>query len=133
MGPAAALARGRAAALALMVDACTIGRPGELVTDPDTGVQTAAGSVPVYAGRCRVQQQQRGAQAQRSDLGGALLAVLRLEVHVPTSVLGVAEGDDLVVTASAHDPDLVGRRFRVRDLSHKSFATARRLGCEEVT
>ena len=31
------------------------------------------------------------------------------------------------------DADLIGRLFRVRDLAHKTHATARRVQCEEVT
>jgi hypothetical protein len=124
------LIEARAAAEALMVDTCTITRQGDPTTDPDTGVVTPDPDT-IYAGRCRVQQAR--AVGQRTDTGQVSVVMLRLELQIPTSVTGVAEGDDVVVDTSVHDPDLPGRRFRVRDLAHKSHASARRIGCEEVT
>ncbi|WBB73237.1 DUF6093 family protein [Micromonospora sp. WMMD1128] len=125
----ALLARGRAAAEALLVDECVIRRPtGEGSDDDGNVVVTYA---DVYAGRCRIQQ--TNAQATQEDAGEDFQLLLRLEVHVPMSVVGVETGDEVEVTASVHDPDLPGRRFVVRDLAHKSHATARRLGVTERT
>jgi len=130
MSAATALARGRALAESLMTDSCTIRRVTGTVTDPDTGRVTPT-YTSVYEGRCRVQQQQ--VQARAVEPGEAHLLMLRLEVHLPMSVTGVAAGDEVVITASTHDPDLVSRVFVVRELAHKSHATARRLGVEEKT
>jgi|SRR5690606_3036000 len=130
MSAATALARGRAAAERLMVDQCVVRRVTGTVTDPDTGVVTPTYAT-VYEGRCRVQQQQ--VQARATDAGEAALLMLRLEVHLPMTVTGIAAGDEVIITASAHDLDLVGRVFVVRELAHKSHATARRLGVEERT
>ncbi|MEV4521471.1 DUF6093 family protein [Micromonospora tulbaghiae] len=126
----ALLARGRAAAEALMTDECVIRRDGGTTYDPETGYPTESTS-QVYAGKCRVQQQSASAGAR--EVGEAAVLLLRLEVQVPMSVVGVQADDVVEVTASRHDVELVGRRFRVRDLFHKTHATSRRLGVEEVT
>ena len=55
MNPAAVLARGRAAAEALMVDTCAIRRRTGETLDDTTGEVTATYD-DVYSGRCRVQQ-----------------------------------------------------------------------------
>ena len=129
MSAASVLARGRAAAESLMVDACTIQRvvgqttgPGGVVTDDLDDV---------YAGRCRVQQDK--AQAQQQDPGEAHVLMLRLEIQLPMSVTGLQAEDVVTITASAHDPDLVGRTFVIRDLAHASHKTARRVQVMEKT
>ncbi|GAA2696518.1 DUF6093 family protein [Actinoplanes palleronii] len=124
------LARGRAAAEAGMVDACTIRRrSGE--TNDANGYTTPT-YLTLYTGPCRVQQQS-SAQAQQQDQGEDYLLMGRLEVQVPMSVVGVQAGDEVVITASANDPDLPGRVLLVHDLAHKTHATARRLGVVERT
>ncbi len=123
MSRASVLARGRAAATAGMVDACTITRVTGHTTDPDTGVQTPT-TATVYTGACRVQQRTPGG-ARPADAG--------MELQLPNSATGIAVGDTAVITASVNDGDLLGREFRVRELAHKSEATARRIGVEEVT
>jgi hypothetical protein len=131
LNPAAALARGRAAALALMVDTVTITRVTGTTTDPDTGVVTPTTST-VYTGTAKIQQ---GAVplGEPKDLGEASILVVRLEVHLPVSATGVLADDVVTVTASALDPDLVGKRFVIRSVAHKSFLTARRCDVSEVT
>ncbi len=42
-------------------------------------------------------------------------------------------GDEIEITASVHDADLLGRVFRIHDLAHKTHATARRVQCVERT
>jgi hypothetical protein len=133
LSPAPALTRGRTAAEALMVDACTIQhRTGE-TTDGELGtvVPTYA---QVYAGKCKVQRQSRSGEASASptDVGEAGLLIGRLEVHVPMAVTGVAADDVVTITASALDPALVGQVYTVRGVLEKSFATARRLAVIEV-
>jgi hypothetical protein len=130
MSAASALARGRAAVEALMVDACTITRVGERDTDTTTGEVTEPVST-LYTGQCRVQQAQ--AQATEETVGEDHLLLLRLEVQLPMSVTGLEVGDLITITASGHDPDLPGRVFRIHDLAHKTHATARRVQCVEKT
>jgi hypothetical protein len=76
---------------------------------------------------------QGATSASAQEVGGAHLAVLSPELHVPIEVVGVVEGDVVTITASENDPELVGRVFRVMGPTHKSFATARRFQCTEVT
>jgi hypothetical protein len=130
MSRAALIARARTAAEAGMVDSCTIRhRTGE-TTDENSGTITPAWSA-LYTGKCRVQQQQ--AQAQQQDAGEDYLLLLRLEVQVPMSVVGLEVGDEVTITASVHDPDLPGRVFLIRDLAHKTHASARRVQVTERT
>lgn len=129
--PAAALARGRALAESLMVDACTITRLTGETTNEDTGVVTPTTST-VYTGRCRVQQSQLGADSVPSDPGEAYVRLVAFEVQLPMSVLGLRVQDVVTITASALDPDLVGRQFNILGLAHKTHATARRIQVQEV-
>lgn len=127
---AALLARGRRVAEALMVDECLIRRRTGETTDPHSGVITPTYAT-VYSGRCRVQQST--GTAQEEEAGEANILLVRFEVQIPMSVVGVQADDEVVITASAHDPDLVDREFLVRRLAHKTHAVMRRLQVEEAT
>lgn len=129
MGVASALAAGRRAAETLMVDQCTIRRAIGTTTDDDGNVTPTY--TDVYSGKCRIQQP--NAQAAQADVGEDYQLLLRVEVQLPMSVVGLEAGDEVTVTASVFDPDLPGRVFLVRDLAHKSHATARRVGVTERT
>ena len=61
------------------------------------------------------------------------MLLLRLEVQLPMTVTGLRVSDEITIDTSAHDPDLVDRVFLVRDLAHKSHATARRVQVTEKT
>lgn len=130
----ALLGRARAFAEAGMDDTCTIRRRDQAadVTDPDTGQITEAYVSPdVYSGKCRVQQQE--AQAREETAAEDFQLHLRLELQLPMSVTGLEVGDEITIMSSAYDPDLAGRRFLVRDLFHKTHATARRVSVAERT
>ncbi len=131
MDVGALLARGRVAAEALMVDACTIRRRTGEGDESDDDGNVIVTYEDLYAGKCRVQQP--SAQAAQEDVGEDFQLMLRLEVHLPMSVVGLEAGDEVTITASVHDPDLPGRVFLVRDLAHKTHATARRVGVTERT
>jgi len=131
MSAASVLARGRAAAEALMVDACVIRRVTGTTTDPNTGVITPTYST-VYTGKCRVQQ--TNPTAHSTDAGEARLLMLPRVLQLPVSTsTGIRADDQVTITASALDPDLADRVFTVRGEFAKTHATARRLGVEEVT
>lgn len=134
MSRASVLARGRAAALAGMVDACQIRRITSTVTNPETGQVTKVYGPPdpVYSGRCRVQQSLQ-AKARPETPGEAYVLMLRRELQLPMTVTGLKVGDEVTITASPHDPDLINRMWLIRDLMGKSEATARRIGVEEQT
>lgn len=130
MTAAQLLARGRAAARALMVDTCAIDRPGTPLTDPDTGQVTTA-TVPVYAGACKVTTYE--AQESDQDVATASRTVQRYTLHIPAHAPAPRVGDLATITTTVYDPALVGRRFRIVALLHKTWATAQRLGVEEVS
>jgi len=132
MSAVSALLRGRTAAEALMLDTITVTRLTSSVTDGETGVVTPTYST-VYTGPAKVQRTGRQTTARPSEVGEAEVFMSRLEVHVPVSVVGISTDDIITVTASTLDPELVGQQFHVRQESHKSFETARRLGVEEIT
>lgn len=131
MSVSSAVAAGRRAAEALMTDTCVITEVIGTVTDDLTGQVTEQTAVR-YSGRCRMQIP--AATGQRVDAGEVTVTVLRMQLQLP--VIGsenVRRGNQVLVTASAGDPALAGRTWVVRDLAHKSHATARRLTVEEIT
>lgn len=131
MSAQTALARGRAFAESIMVDACTVTSGGTITTDDLTGATVVVGGTTVYTGKCRVQQV---GGAQRTDVGEMVQIVLGLQVHLP--VVGsenVTRGAIVTITTATNDTALANRTFRIRKLSFESFATARELEVEEIT
>jgi hypothetical protein len=124
------LARGRAAAERLMVDACVIRRKTGESPGPG-GVITTTYGPDLYSGKCRVQTKTETGAA--TTVGEATVYVGRHEVQLPITVTGLAEGDHVEITASVSDPDLVGKVFTVRDITAKTHLTARRVVVTEVT
>lgn len=127
MSRASALARGRLAAELGMGDTCTIRRVTGETFDAFSGVPVKTYRSPdPYAGKCRVQQT-RGESTQE-DAGEDFFRLLRLELQLPISVVGLELNDEVTITAVGprRDPDLVGRVFLIRDLMHKTDATSRR-------
>ena len=129
MSAEAAVLAGRREAEALMVDACTVTRPGEPVTDPDTGDVTPS-MTPVYTGPCKVQQ--TISQASNPEAGGHAFTVQDSRVDFPVTAGPLMVDDVVTVTASVLDPQLVGSVFRVIELFHKSMATAQRTRVSEM-
>jgi len=125
----AALLRGRAAAESLMVDTCTITRPGVPVTDPDTGVVTNT-SAPVYTGKCKVQS--KDSATSSPDAGGHSFVVVSRQVHIPANGADVRDGDVVTITASLLNSFTVGNVYRVEGFTPDSFDTAARLPVKEV-
>lgn len=126
----ALLTRGRAAAEALMVDACTIERKTGESTSTTTGAVTPTYTT-LYTGKCRIQQ--RSTEARVEDNAEQYDRMLRLEVQLPMAVTGLKVDDRVTVTASVYDADLVGRQVWIRHLFHKTHATARRVVAEELS
>lgn len=128
----AALDRGRAMAESLMLDACTIVHPatsGDV--DEATGRPSSTAGATVYTGPCKVQS--ADLEVRNPESGEHPYSLQRFAVHIPVTATGVAVGDVVTITASSTDPAQVGRVFRVASLFRKTFATAQRLGVEEVT
>lgn len=125
--------RGRVAAEALMVDACTITRAtGGRAFNTTLGAYSARTTGTIYTGACQVQIA-GNADALTPDVAGADVTVQQLVVKVPVTAQGHRVQDLVTITASTLDASLVGRTYRVTALHGKSFATARRLQCEEIT
>jgi hypothetical protein len=127
------LARGRVAAERGMLDTCTIERVTGQTTNPTNGVVVEQ-KTQIYAGKCWVQSwSPLGGAASPRTVGGQYLRLLRLELQLPVAgTEGLQDGDIVTMTFAAHDPDLLGRSFTVRDLQFKSDDTSRRIGVSEV-
>lgn len=123
-----AVLAGREAAESIMLDVCTINRPGEPFTDDDGVVITLL--VEVYAGRCKVQS--ATAQAASPVAGGHGFTVERLQLHIP-ALTACRVDDTATITSSALDPSLVGLTFRLVELARGSHRTAARWNVELVT
>ena len=133
MSAGSAVAAGRIAAESLMVDTCTITKPGtgQGPLNPDTGKYDAPAPVVVYSGKCRVQVPNVAESVQ--DSGERAWTVQDALVMLP--VVGsedVLVGHTVTITAASLDAQLVGKRYTVTAGHHKTHATARRLRCKEV-
>ena len=128
MTAATAMARGRRAAEALMVDAGAITRAGTASgpVDEATGQYPAATRTSVYEGRCRLQIRGMGSSTTRES-GGEQWVVDQTILQLP--VVGsedVRIGDRFEMVQSASDPAQTGRLYDItRRLSDKTHATKR--------
>jgi hypothetical protein len=120
---------GRREAESLMIDQCTITRPGDPVTDPETGNVTG-GTETVYSGRCKVQS--KDTSTSTPDAAGASFTVVSRQVHIPANSADVADGDVVTITASALNAFTVGKQYRVEGFTPDSFETATRLPVKEM-
>lgn len=127
---AAALPTLRTEAEALMVDECTIRRltDGDVVFNPGTGSYDEEPGDLVYSGRCKVQYRSMGT----ADAGEDRVTVLTVELHLPISATDVQVDDIATITSAVFDESLVDRKYRIVDDFAKTYATARRLRCEET-
>lgn len=124
-----AVLAGRREAEALMLDTCTVHRPGELVTDADGNVTPSL--TLLYTGPCKIQQTL--AQSSNPEAGGHQFTVQDTRWDTPVAA-GVFEVDDVVtIVGAVLDPQLTGRVYRVTDPFHKTGATAQRTRVSEVT
>ena len=122
--------QGRAAAESLMLDTCTVGRPGAPVTDPNTGAVTTP-LTTIYTGKCKFQQTL--AQSSNPVAGEHQFTVQDVRWDTPVGAGPFLVDDVVTVTAAALDPDLTGKVFRVTDPFHKTGATAQRTRVKEVS
>lgn len=113
-----------------MVDAGELRGPGTRVLDEDTGQYVTTPGPLKYAGKAKIQTVD--ALGQDNEAGDRVVVQTRFRVDLPMSAPEAAVDDVWTHTASVHDPELVGCKFRVASLIHKSFMTARRLAVEEV-
>ena len=128
MSAEAAVLAGRREAAALMVDACTVSRPGEPVTDPDTGDVTAD-EVLVYSGKCKVQS--KDSSVATPDAALASYVIVSRQVHIPANAADVQDGDVVTITASRLNAFTVGKQYRVEGFTPDTFDTAARIPVKE--
>ncbi|BAQ32087.1 DUF6093 family protein [Bifidobacterium scardovii] len=133
----ASLKRLRGFAESLMTDTYRISRyTGETTVDPDTGVGTPV-MRPVYEGKGKLQTSGGEASDRVSATGassnvGGNVAEWALYLHLPMSATGI-RGKDMAECTASHDPELVGRRYRLVNMqSEKTHATARRWNVREI-
>jgi len=119
----------RVQAESLMVDTCEITRPGEPVTDPETGNVTDS-MTEVYSGICKVQS--KDSSVASLDVAAASFVVVSRQVHIPAGVADVRNGDVVTVTASLLNPFGVGKRYRVEGFTPDSYETAARIPVKEI-
>lgn len=127
MTAASATLAGRAAAEALMVDACTITRGGGSMTLDANGEYVAPPGASVYSGPCRLKP---GGTDVVVDVPGQSVSLYPYTVAVPVDATAYALDDTVTITACALDPAAVGLVLRVRHVAVGSHLSARRLGCE---
>lgn len=121
---------GRRAAENLMVERCTI-REYSPAAFVDGTYVPGAGAV-VYSGRCEIQVTD-SLNAETPTVGEREVTLQRVTLKVPISTTGIQVGHIAVIDSASLDPDLEGRPYRIEAHHAKSFATARRLQCEEIT
>jgi hypothetical protein len=124
------LIRGRAKAEAQMVDECTIDRPGEPVTDAETGKVTVESSL-VYEGKCKVQS--KDSAVASPEAGGHSFVVVSRQVHIPMNEADVQDKDVITMTASLLNSFTVGKKYVVRGFTPDSYDTAARMPVKEIT
>lgn len=132
MTAARVVARGRAAAEALMVDTCRITGPGEPVWDDANGVYTDGTPTTIYEGKCRLRKP--AAAPQSADAGEAAWAVDQYVLSLP--VVGsedVADGHDVEMLTSELDAAVVGLLLTVSGGHWQTHSTARRVPCRVAT
>lgn len=123
---------GRVAAEALMVDSCTVSTGGTPVWNEATGRYDAPSATVIYAGKCRVQVP--NVAENEADAGERAWTVQDALVMLPVDGSeAVQVGHHVVIDSCALDAQLVGKAYTVTAGHHKTFATARRLRCKEVT
>jgi hypothetical protein len=125
------LARGRAFLLAGLVDTCRVERVVAEDTNTLNGVVTKQYAT-IYTGACRVQAATAN-WAGPATVGEAALRLAAAELQLPVvGSEGIAIDDRVTVLTCVHDTEMVGRKYSVTGLSHKSHATTRKLPLSEV-
>ena len=124
-----AVTRGQQHAESLMVDSLRLDHPtGKTIRVDGVSVPEM---VTVWSGRGKVQSQQ--SYPSQPEVGGGTVTLAVFEVHIPVDATARPLVDDVFVVESSRDPALVGTRLRVRVDPSKTWRTARRFNCEEVT
>lgn len=125
---ARALPELRAHAESMMTTTARVTEPGTVEADPETGADVIVDGPLVYEGRCRVKAAQRVPTPRES--ADATVAVDNDSIHFPALAGPFEVGHVVTVTASVHQPLLVGRRYRITGLHEMELQTAQRVAVE---
>lgn len=126
---------GRRMAESLMVDRCIIRRivkdaNGKVVLslDEETLKQLPSFTV-VYDGKCS----SAGVDVQVTNTVAAeqVFPTMTISLQIPVGAGPVAHGDIVEITECVYDPEFVGRKLRILDLSHSTLQTAQRMRAME--
>ena len=118
-----------------MLDTATVTSTSRTI-DQTTGAEIVTSTtlygpaLAPYFGKCKVQS--GGTQEANPEAGGATITVQRERVDFPVGSFAPAIGLVVTIQTAALDPLMVGLKFRVVALLHKSAATAYRLAVSEV-
>lgn len=119
-----------------MDDECVIRRPAEGGVDDDELVEATGELEPVgtpkivYEGKCKVTP--TGALAEHAqELGGVHWSVKDYMLSIPADSPMPRKNDEVEITASRRDLELVNSRFRVREVLKSSFLVSRRMLVED--
>lgn len=122
MSIAEVLARGRAGHPRLLVDSCTIARPGTPVLDEGTGIYATPTSA-VYDGPCQI----KPAQTATVDAAGVAVDSSRPVLDLPWSDVPIAAPGDLVTVTAGPS---TGELLEVYAELTGTTSTSRRYTCE---
>lgn len=128
----AVLSRGRARAMKLMTDTCTVRRLTGNSTDPTSGVVTPTWDT-LYSGMCRIQETGSIGGNEPAEVAAVdSTYTATVIVSIPITATGIRPGDQIVFNTSQFDDGVPGRVMTIVRVQQKSQATARRLWAEDV-
>jgi Family of unknown function (DUF6093) len=116
-------------ALGAMVDTVAIHRPGDVVLDDETGLNTATESTKVYQGKARIYSV---AGPQVVAVGEADLTFRSTYISIPAEIFPTPHKDDIVIVLECvSDESLQGKAFRILDIEGGGLVRAvRRMQCQ---
>lgn len=121
MTAVSAIRSGRAAAERLMMQRVVVRRKTAVRVDGlDSFTQTV-----VFEGKCRVQTYEP--QESKREAAGAPVVEQRYMLHLPVSSIGQVQVGDIATIEGRQRP------LRVASMLEKTFQTAMRCGCDELT
>ena len=115
---------------ALFRSSCTITRATPGTFNPATGAITPGTPTTIYTGVCLVRP--NAWEGSDTQVGQQEVRYRGARLKLPPDT-AVEKDDIVVVTASQHDPELVGRSFRITDVPHDDWQIGRVAIREEVT
>jgi hypothetical protein len=126
---ASAVARGRAAAQALLCDTFAAYSPNGTTTDGNGYEVPAFASQGSTSGKVQARTRQGDTNVRMVRVGDVERPVLEGGLHIPIGATVPSVGWEYACTAigALSDPALLNRRYRVVDVPAKTYATARRL------